>query len=285
MRVIRQISFGLLAWIVAACAFAGDAGQALGLVTEVKGNVTSGVAGGPEKSLQMLQDLYSGSSIELAKGAKAAVFWCGTIGKDGAILSKHGEYTLSGPGRFKITPQGIQDMSTGKMLPIREADSAYAGMRPQEGKARTQAGATMRSVGDDGDMQPADATVPASEAAFAWKPRPHRGMWRLRLMNDAGDTIHVQELPEARLSLPGTVRLEPAATYRWEVGWTDRNGQSRFMSARFTTLAAPEEQAYRRLKPQASAAPSERILFGLWLQDRGAHHLAAEYLELSSADK
>lgn len=253
----RKLGAALLLAGAFACARAQGADGA-GIVTQVQGSARAG-----QQALALLDSVRPGTTLELAAGAVLVLF----------DARQGRQTTLTGPGRFQAGANGVARLDgSGSLRAERQPAALGAALARRSGAVL--AGAVMRAGAgpSDGGIE----RIAPSRAVFDWPLRPHRGPWRVRLLDDAGQVLHEAAPAQAPLQLPPDVRLQPGRQYVRELRWQGRDGAERLEVQALFTLDASEDAELAALVPGPDAAPAARVLSALYLRSLGVHALARQ---------
>lgn len=239
------------------------------IVTQVGGQVQSA-----SRQLALLDRLASGDTIELAAGASLVVF----------LQAGSRQWTLAGPGRFRVDADGLARDASGAALRPDAADPAIG--QALQRRSQVLAGAIVRAVaGDAPGATDGIERIAPSKPLFRWRARPHRGHWTFRLRGELGQLVFETQVAQTELSLPDTVRLAPGQRYLRELEWIERDGAVRVDTAPLLALGAAEDAELAALFPLPDASPATRVLYALYLRSLGvralALHVAPELSETS----
>jgi hypothetical protein len=234
--------------------------------------VTDGVGAAQHagEPLRILSELEPGQELALAADTTVVVFYL----VDGA------EWTLRGPGRFRLVPRTPEALGAGTPPPQRRpGPAAYRDIRLRADRLQ-QGGIVLRSAADEPMALQAPAkgeVVLSPDVRFRWKPLEAAGAYQFELVDQTGRKILAAETPDTELALPLAVQLEPGHTYYWAVRARSANAaQPLYRVAEFRVIDAPTRRRIEAARPQADAPFSERALFIALLEDLGARSEAAD---------
>lgn len=256
----------ILLLCLAMCGAPAQAGAAnIGIVTVVKGALSQ--KGG---AIALMDHVQEAGVLRVAAGGEVVVF----------LYAGAREYTLTGPGVFALGSRGVARTGATGSVAMKRMDPLFGAIAtPRAGLV--QAGATVRS-----GAAPVDATSAFGEAidpaqpVFRWPARGHIGNYQVMLTDANGQELYRTEAVDNLAAPPDVLRLAPGARFRLELTWREPGGQLRLHGYDFSTLDAHHAQALARLRPDASAPPASKVLYGVWLRSLGAWSLAQPYLEL-----
>lgn len=239
------------------------------IVTQVGGHAQSAA-----RPLALLDRLASGDTIELAAGASLVVF----------LQAQSRQWTLAGPGRFRVDADGPAREGSGAALRPDAADPAIG--QALQRRSQVLAGAIVRGMaGNAADAADGIERIAPTKPLFRWRARPHRGHWTFRLRGELGQSVFETRLAQTELALPDTVRLEPGRRYLRELEWFERDGAVRVETAPVLALGAADDAELAALRPAPDAPLSARVLYALYLRSLGvralALHVAPELIETS----
>jgi hypothetical protein len=248
--VTASLSLGLLA--VATPLSAGAAGIAL--VTDVVGNAT--LAALPSGSLKLLGELDAGVEVAIADHAQLVVFY----------LAQGAEYTLNGPGRYRILASGPEPLR-GASPPERKATAAaYKELRLKTDRV-AQGGMVMR--GDPILISPVTEVVLDGDATFRWRPFTSEASYQFELVDQAGVRLLTSETRDTEIRLPPSLALVPGHTYYWSLRGRDAGGNTFYRAAEFRIADAALRRQIEAAQPKPDASFSERVLFAALLEETG----------------
>jgi len=239
------------------------------IVTQVGGHAQSAA-----RQLALLDRLASGDTIELAAGASLVVF----------LQAQSRQWTLAGPGRFKVDGDGLAREGSSAVLRPDAADPAIG--QALQRRRQVLAGAIVRGMaGDAAGAADGIERIAPTKPLFRWRARPHLGPWTFRLRGELGQLVFETRVAQTELALPDSIRLAPGRRYLREVEWIERDGAVRVDTAPLLALSAADDAELATLFPLPDAAPAARVLYALYLRSLGvralAHHVAPELPETS----
>lgn len=257
---VRMLACAVLC-VAGATASAGEPRPVL--VTEVHGSARAG-----QGQLALLDQIEPGAVLELEAGAVLVLFH--TV--------QGQQFSLTGPGRFVTTADGVGRQGASGMVRIVSRDPVFAGVL--RGRGQVAAGAVVRAGGADTTER-----IALSQPVLQWRARPHRGQWQLRFTDAAGQVLFATTLAQTSLALPPALQLQPGQHYLRELRWEGRDGVVQTDVAPVQALGADEEAELTRLAPPADADSATRVLYALYLHRLGIRGLAARIApELNQLD-
>jgi hypothetical protein len=235
------------------------------IVTQVQGSAVTG-----QRPLGLLERVKTGDVVELAAGATLVLF----------RAAPAQQYTLGGPGRFLVGSNGITRLDGSGSVRAERQPAAFGAVleRQAQREASTRAvlaGAVMRGTAAPDSGADVEGIAP-SRPVFDWAPRPHRGPWRFRLLDEEGQVLFETTVAQAWLELPASVRLLSGRRYLRELRWEGRDGVPRLEVRPCRVLDAAGDTELTRLAPGAEAGPATRVLYALYLRGLGLHALARQ---------
>ncbi|MBI3146906.1 MAG: hypothetical protein HYZ17_00105 [Betaproteobacteria bacterium] len=226
-----------LAWI-------GTAGATI-LITDLEGSVRR-----DGKTLELLSQLAPKDRLQLGPGARAVV----------AFVAHAREYTLTGPGEFRVEAAALV-AKPGSPQPVpRELPAVYRQIRLDTSRLG-QAGVRLRAATGAPELLPSGLVAEAPRL-FRWAPVTGAEAYVFRLADAKRNLIYEARLLDPALTLPETLKLRRGAIYYWgieipgsgrEASWTRLHIASNPIVAKRLESARPDLHAPR----------SERALFAL----------------------
>ncbi|MGB0126555.1 MAG: hypothetical protein WBP72_02875, partial [Rhodocyclaceae bacterium] len=163
-------------FVFAAFLALAHAGWAGALVTDARGPVETVGSGKPV----LLSELLPGAVLRLGAGARLTFL----------DMANGDEYTLKGPGKYQLAPQGLVVLEGGqavkRTLPV--SGAAAAQLRVSEG---AQATLVLRGVGDGLRLlSPVDTAVIGDRPAFRWFAAEGASSYRFTLLDEAAAKVY-----------------------------------------------------------------------------------------------
>lgn len=280
MKLTGPFGRRLVAAIVAAAVIAiGGAASAepVAMVTDLEGgNSVSGMGGRTELSL--LAELEAGGRIDLAGGARLVIVY----------YESGNEYEFSGPASIGVGAQGPTTIS-GAGPERRQLQFAAAGggvvIRPA---GVAQASLVMRGANPDSKLRLdnlVDTKTLDRRPVFRWRPVAGAATYRFELTDDAGATLVETDIETVRLPLAEGVTLEPDVTYTWEVTAYTGDGTAHSNWGDFYLATEDERALVERMRPEADAPFSRRVVFAAILEQMELRDEARKYWKALLAER
>lgn len=256
----------LMLWSLIQPVWAEDA---VAMVTDVKGQVTSNVQGNSEK-LGLLSYLSPNAELRLESGARVVVTY----------FSKPQECVFVGPARVRIAPDGPIVLSGGA-AEMRKLGQQQAGAAKRfssmQRERLVQATFEMRALKAGVRLLgPVETPVLDSEPEFLWSGPSNAGRYHFTLFAQDGRVLQDLQLPEAHLKLSGASPLARGQGYSWKVEATLPSGETLAASGRFSVLDESAAQRLLAARPAPGAEFSVRVLYAALLEAEGLKHDAAQ---------
>lgn len=254
---LRMISGILLAGLLSAGMVLAEP---VAMVTDASGGVFA-VSGGKNKKIPLLAYLEPGTVIQLDAHARLSI----------TLFAKPVEYRFTGPakltveegrilaheGKAEAQPVSLEKTSAAKKFTVAQRESV------------AQAAYEMRAVRPGlrlGD--PVDTRLTGDGLVFSWDgPRPAEG-YRLSVYDGRKQPLH-QETLTANSWTPPAGLLQAGDAYEWEVSATLDNGEMLTARGSFSVAGSAEAAAVRAQRPQAGASFSDRVLYAVFLEEKG----------------
>jgi hypothetical protein len=241
------------------------AGERVAMVTDRQGE--SVLVGG--RPLSILDELARGAQISIAAGAVLTLVY----------LASGREYNVHGAARLALGAQGPQ-LAAGEAARVRDlALAKETGMRPSGEGSLAQTSVRMRGAGGRRELSLREprGKVLSTRPGFVWQGRDDASRYEIELRDGDGVALFRAATETPRAELPAGLTLARGATYRWRVRARLPSGTPITGRARFEVADEALWRAVGRLRPRADASVSERVVYGLWLEQEG---LAGEAREL-----
>lgn len=235
------------------------------MITDASGRIEAEADG---TVIGVLAELEGGTKLRLAQGAIATVLY----------LASGEEFRLRGAGRYQIgdkAPTALQGAKPERhKLPV----DAIPPVRVKPATVQ-QATIVMRSLGPGITvklLEPVSVRVPEERPPFRWAPVTGAEIYRVQVIDSAGQPVAEFEQKGEAGQLPEGVRLKTGEAYSWSVEARLANGRRLSRSADFAVLDADARMRLGRLQPAAGAKFSDRVAYALMLERYEAFHLARE---------
>lgn len=212
-----------------------DAGEPLGITTEIR----------------------AGVPLVLEKGNRVSLLLYG----DGA------QVRLIGPGRFTFDGKGVPHGPARGIQRLQGPDLVLHEALKPGGLA--QASLVMREPSDVILVHPAQPAVREARPAFQWEPTQGAGSYTFTLRGPNGRIRFTTRVTNTTLELPASVRLESGKTYRWALTTTLPGVRPLAASGELTRLRRDQIRALKRLQRDAARGFRERFLYAATLQAWG----------------
>jgi hypothetical protein len=251
-RVLLRIALWISTAMMLSPVFAQDLGVVL--VVDHVGQVTLATPGAP-RSIATLAVLPAGARVQLERASTLTLLH----------VASGDEYTLSGPGAAQIETSGVtaSDGATSQ----RRAASSTKPMKLRS-DALAMGGVVMRSGGLRA-RYPAGVLM-APPVCIAWESLASNARFKVELRDSAGTTLFTQPAQGLSLAFPAGVPLKADEKYTWTVMLDNAAAPASAASATFSLAPQDLRDEAQRLTPDASAAFSDRLVYGLWLEQVGA---------------
>lgn len=250
-----------LAGLLAQAVFAAG----VAMITDASGKIEAEQDGA---ALGVLTELEGGAKLRMAQGAVATVLY----------LASGEEYRLKGAGRFQIgdkAPAALQGAKPEKhKLPV----DAIPPVRVKPASVQ-QATIVMRSLGPVANvklLEPVSVRVPEERPPFRWTAVPGVEIYRVQVIDSAGQPVADFEQKGETGQLPEGVRLKAGEAYSWNVEARLTSGRRVSRGADFAVLDLQAWARLKRMQPAAGAKFSDRVAYALMLERYEAFHLARE---------
>lgn len=258
-------ALGALAFVAAtACA------APVALVTDVVGDARNG-----NEPLRLLAEVEAGRELALQPGTTVVVF----------TLADGAEWTLTGPGRFRIASKGPEALSGAAPPQRRAGPAAYRDFRLR-GDRLQQGGLVLRGRDRLVLLAPVNELVIGDDVTFRWEALAEGTRYQFELVDQAGQKVLAAETTTHELVLPSAIRLVAGQSYFWAVRAQGPLGTpAAYRAAEFRVADVATQQRIAATRPAADAPFSERVLFVALLQDIGAHGAADEARRRLAAER
>ncbi|MFN0163205.1 MAG: hypothetical protein ACKVQQ_18415 [Burkholderiales bacterium] len=256
-REYRRVVTILLMCLVGMCLPAVSQSRPVAIVTDVQGRAVV-QRGGQQVRVALLTEIADGEQIEVAQGTRLVVvlYWPGN------------EYVVNGFARVRFGVAALDSLAG--TAPQRRDMPSDMRLNPS---GLVQAGVQMRSVTRPTilTIQPVGVRVLDMLPEFRWQPLEGAREYEFSLSGEGGRTLFAARTTEARISLPATQPLVPAARYAWSVRANDANGRELSGIAAFFTASEQLAIDVKRLQPPDDAAVERWVAFALWLRQERLH--------------
>jgi len=253
----RLIPGALLAGLLSAGAVLAEP---VAMVTEASGGV-SAVSGGKSKKIPLLAYLEPGTIIQLDANARLSI----------TLFAKPVEYRFTGPAKLTVEEGRIAAVE-GKTetQPVSlEKTSAAKKFTAAQRESVAQAAYEMRA-GRPGLRldDPVDTRLTGDDLVFTWDgPRPANG-YQLSLY-DSRRQLLCRESSSASSWTPPAGLLKAGGTYEWEIRAPLESGEVLTARGSFSVASSADARIVRTQRPPAGATFSERVLYAVFLEEKG----------------
>lgn len=256
-REFRLALTVFLLGVVGVCLPAAAQSRPVAVVTDVQGGAVVQRGGKPQR-ISLLAEIADGEEIEVAQGTRLVVvlYWPGN------------EYVVNGFARLRFHVSALEAVAGA--APQRREMPADMRLNPS---GLVQAGVQMRSASRPTivTIHPVGARVLELLPEFRWQPVQGAREYEFSLSGEGGRTLFATRTAEARISLPATQPLVPAARYAWSVRAQDANGRELSGIAAFFTASEQLAADVKRLQPPDGAAVERWVAYALWLRQERLH--------------
>ena len=257
--------------------FAGDAhGAGAAMVTDLQGKAAV-ASGGDAHEIGILAEVDADATVSLAAGGKLVVLY----------LVSGDEYAFRGPVTIRFNA-AAPETSGGA-----PAERRGPALGTKAGDIRIKpvgvglAAVVMRSsgTGRGEPLAPAHGAILDTRPRFVWKA-PLPGLrYAFELDDSNGDPIVETEVDDTSFVLPAGVDLAAGASYSWRVSARLPNGRKYARNAEFTVASADLRARAQALRPAASAALSNRVVYAAWLEQMDLKEEARQYWRAAAAER
>jgi hypothetical protein len=207
------------------------------------------------RAIATLAALPLGTRIRLEPGARITLLF----------VSTGDEYTVAGPGEALIDAAGVstsdgataQRRAAGTTRPIQLRSDAIA-----------MGGVVMRSAGLRARHPAGLLTAPPTR--IAWESLAVNARYRVELRDAAGTLLFSQSAQGTSLPFPDSVALQADERYTWSVALEGAAAPAPSAGASFSLAPEAVRAESRQFAPPGTAAFSDRVVYGLWLEQIGA---------------
>lgn len=249
------------AWLLVCAMFAGGAlADPVAMVTDVGGEVSIS-AGRQQRKVALLDYLEPKSVLVLEPQAFLSV----------TFFAKPVEYRFTGPARLSVEQEriavleGAGESKTVSLTKTSAAKKYTAAQREHVAHAAYEMRAARPGLrlGD-----PVDTQVLGPEVGFSWDgPQPAHG-YRLSLYDQRKQLLHQVTLTDNRW-LPAAGLLKPGRRYEWQVSAVLDSGEELTARGGFSMAGTDAVRGILAQAPQDGASFSERVLYAVFLEERG----------------
>lgn len=251
------------------------AADTVALVSEIAGKVVVKTDGGSSPP-KLLGALTLGARIELSEGAKLSLIY----------VAKGDEYKLSGPGSYQVDAASLQTISGTPPAKQASIGGALNGKKIRSENV-AQATLTMRGIKkvrrSIEPLSPSGSVVLADPLQLQWK-EPASGLaYQIQLIDSQNQVLVNQEVTGNKLTLSADMQLASDSYYTWSASTTMSDGSLVTASAKFRVASDETRQQAAKIKPGIDGSVSERVAYGLWLENENfAYEARLVWDELAS---
>jgi hypothetical protein len=215
---------------------------------------------GAARPIATLSVLPIGSRVQLDPAATLTLLY----------VSSGDEYRLTGPGAALVDASGVTVTAAEAATVQRRAPSNAKPVKLRS-DALAMGGVVMRSGGLRA-RYPAGVLI-AQPSRLVWDSLTPNAPYRVEMRDAAGTVLFTQAAQGLTMAFPEGVQLRPEERYTWTVAPDNAAAPvSRGVPATATfSLAAQDlRDEAQRLSPDNNATFSDRLIYGLWLEQMGA---------------
>jgi hypothetical protein len=236
------------------------------LATDVLGSV---IADGTSK-VRILDEIQDNTLIHIFQGAKLVA----------VDLANGIEYTIKGPGKFRILASVPKSMSGTNIVEAKPLPAKNLPLVKISRSSTSQASMVMRNVRSSHvpvPMSPVQTAVLTETPKLHWQPVDDASNYRVTIFRNDGSEQWVGEGSVTELEVPTEAKLRSGMSYVWQI---EAMGPAYLMSsatARFSVITEEAKERLKSFQPDADSSKSRQILYALQLQDAGANEDAQRY--------
>lgn len=249
-------------WLAGLLSAGAVLAEPVAMVTDVSGSVST-LENGKARKVLLLSYLEPGMTLQLDSSAHLSVTFFSKpveyrfIGP--AKLTVEQDKILAGDGKAETHTVSLQKTSAAKKFTVAQRDNV------------TQAAFEMREGGRPGLRldDPVDTSLINGDAlAFGWDgPRPIGG-YQLSLYGSHNQLLHQASLA-SNLWTPAAGLLKAGNAYEWEIRAVLENGEILTARGNFNVADNATAKSIHAQSPQAGASFSERVLYAVFLEEKG----------------
>ena len=235
--------------------------EPVAMVTDVGGGVTT-FENGKARKIDLLSYLEPGMTIQLDSNANLSV----------TFFSKTVEYRFTGPAKLTMEQDRIfaKDGKSETHAVSLQKTSAAKKFTVAQRESVTQAAFEMRA-GRAGLRldDPVDTSLIDGDALnFGWDGPRTKGSYQLSLYDSQNRLLH-QESVTSSSWMPSAGLLKAGNGYAWEIKAALENGEILTARGNFNVADIAAALSIQAQSPQAGASFSERVLYAIFLEDKG----------------
>ena len=227
---------------------------------------------GHKEPLALMAELPPNLPVTLKKGARITF----------VSLRSGAETTLTGPGRFRLDPQGeAHGLANGKRRQV----AVLSSVRLRQG-ALAQASVVMRAVPDAGGaaMTPGPFSLSATPD-FRWRPAGADATYHFRLQDPQGQVLFELTQGECEIKVPEHLALAAGTAYTWVLDTRRADGSEARQSGQVQVVAKAVREALLASRPALDAPFSERLVYAALLEQQELHQEARAYWQSLARDR
>lgn len=269
-------SYLLILFIVLNLSAQAHAADPIAMLTDLQGKVE--LTTSSTQVLTILSELRVGDEISVAAKGRLVL----------VILESGQEYEIIGPAEIRFNRTSPIGINGNRPKLIGSALTTKETTKIQPLKV-TQAAVLMRSVENARSeiklISPNDTKVIEQIPTFFWQPVAPDLQYKLQLIDETNNRIYETSVNETSATLPDSIKLKEAASYKWRVSTNDPAGKL-FSNIGSFTLAPQELKILSNtLRPDDNAEFSKRIVYAVWLEQAELRDEAKKYWKSLSEER
>jgi|RhiMethySRZTD1v2_1073278.scaffolds.fasta_scaffold68001_3 hypothetical protein len=231
-------------------------GAGIALVADVVGDAVHN-----REPLKLLAELPANAELALAGDSQVVLFY----------LADGNEWTLKGPGRFRLAAQAPLAQKGAAVPRARVSAAAFQDLKLRPGRL-AQGGVVMRGKGL---LSPVREVVLGPDVRFIWESLGEGVVYQFELVDTTGQRLFQSETPDTEVRLPAGLQLTPGNEYYWSIRGRDAAGtQTFYRAAEFQMADTATRRRLESARPGPDAAVADRVLYAALLDGAGAHSAA-----------
>jgi hypothetical protein len=244
------------------------------LVTELSGRAETR-EGERTVRLSLLSELERGARVRLTKEAKLALLFYGS-----AEI-----YVVTGPALVRVGHASLEPLSGNEPTRLQRLAGKNGNSLMVRPGGVTQAGFVARGVAKPIVATTVTGTVILDQRpVFRWNAVAHGLAYRFSLKYAGDKTMLEAVVQDNAFELPGGVVLGDGQSYRWSVRTTTADGTEYAFIRNFVIADLAARAEVENFRPNQSASLSERVAYGVWLEQSGLLDEARRYWHQLAAD-
>ncbi len=273
LHPFRAFGFASIALAAFAIAPVARAAAPVALVTDIVGDAST--LNGVTEPLKLLGELAPNAEVAVGADGQVVVFY----------LADGNEYTLRGPGRYRLAAKAPEPQKGAPALQRKAAAPAYRDIRMRIDRV-TQGGIVLRGAERPSLQQPVNETVLNNGVTFGWESFGDAAIYQFELVDQAGQKLLTAETQETELRLPNAVQLKPGQLYFWAIRGRDATAaQTFYRAAQFHVADVATRRRVDAAHPKLDATFSERVLYAALLEEVGARSAAVAWRQTLAAER